>query len=321
MPSLLTHNFFALDLLDTIGDGSCLKSYPSCFRLGAQGPDPLFFSSLIPFTKAFSIRAIKGRYGSKLHKLDGTKLFKELFKRYDEIEDISSKDIFMSFILGQLTHFVLDSTCHPYVYYFTGFDKNSKLSGKLHYSHAHFEARIDSSLAIYKGKKELTYHPEDVLKINDDLLTVIDENFNIVIERVLGVKVPKNYYRSGVKNMIKVYKFVNQGKGGFGKHLGKNVFGQLYIPREQDRTCLNDMHLEWKVPYSGVTCKDSFIELYRKGINKFVSCYNLCLKQGLNYQTISGLFNGLNYSGYPTNQVMKYQDLEGQLLDFKLKRK
>lgn len=320
MPSLLTHNFFALDILDSIGEGSCIKNYPSCFSLGAQGPDPLFFSCLL-FNKSFSIKAIKGRYGSKLHKLDGTQLFKEMFNQYNKIEDSQHKEVFLAFIMGQLTHYVLDSTCHPYVYYFTGFDKNSKLSGKLHYSHAHFEARIDSSLANFKNKKELTYKPSKVLQINDDLLKIINDNFNAVIEKVLDVKVNKNYYSSGVKNMIKIYNFVNCGKGGFGKFLGKNVLGQLYIPRSQDKTCLNEQHFEWKIPYSGVTCKDSFLELYKKAFTKYISCFNLTIKNGINYQSISGIFNGLNYSGYPINQVMKYQDLQGILLDFKLKRK
>ena len=78
MPSLLTHNFFAEDFLSNLNDGSCLVSYSNAFKLGTQGPDPLFFSNYLPSN--FSLKMLKEKYGSKLHRLDGKLLFKEAFK-------------------------------------------------------------------------------------------------------------------------------------------------------------------------------------------------------------------------------------------------
>jgi len=320
MPSLITHNYFALDFLASNNDGSGVFSYPSSFRLGSQGPDPLFFAGLIPF-RGFSIKVMKSKLGSKLHRMDGNLLFKELFKQLNNIDDLTSKDIFFSFIMGQFAHYCLDSICHPYIYYFSGFNKQGNLKGPYHYSHSHFESRIDSAFATNRKELQYVYHPENILKIPEDELIVINDNFNVVLERIFNVKLKKNYYLNAVKNMIFAYRFTNKGKKGFGRIFHKTVLHQLVIPRNEDDKSLNPNHIEWQVPYSGVVCKESFYELYYRGLDKFKKHYENIDIEKPTYEDIKGAFNGLNYSGVPLNQVIKYQDLDGKLLDFKLKRK
>ena len=313
MPSLLTHYFFANDCLKEARN-QVIERYPSVFALGSQGPDPMFFSSLIPFM-AFSIKAIKGRYGSKLHRLDGKELFFESLKTIEDIEDLLSKEVFMSFIFGQLAHYTLDSICHPYVYYFTGFDKNSKLSGKLHYAHSHFEGRIDSAMASNFNRKDLISKPSDVLKIKEEYLDIINSYFNATLERIFKTSLPKNYYKSGVKNMIRVYNFVNDNEF-FGSHLGKNTLGQLFIPRHDDGKVLNEDHHLWKNPYSGVVSKESFLQLYTKALKRF--SIGESMLSTLDFNKVKNYFTGINYSGVLVGQKMKYYDENGVLLDHKV---
>lgn len=319
MPSLLTHNYFARDFLASINNGLGLLDFPSSFRLGNQGPDPLFFSGMMPF-KDLSIKTIKGEYGSKLHRLNGYKLFEELFKQLDNIEDNKSKRVFFSFIIGQLGHYFLDSTCHPYIYYFSGFNSEGSLKGIFHYSHAHFEGRIDSALANIRNEKEICTHPQDILKIDDEQLEIINANFNTVIEKVFSTKIKQKYYYNGVKNMISIYTFVNKNEF-IGSHLGKNPLGQLFIPRNEDEKVLNPLHYKWQNPVSGKEYKSSFLELFLKAMNNYKATLTKLDFSNPKFDSIKDCFSNINYSGVVIGKKMTYQDFENKLVDFNLQRK
>jgi hypothetical protein len=313
MPSLLTHSFFAEDFLERhSGDRSFLTADPEAFKIGSQGPDPLFYFSTT-FKRGIHFKEMKEKLGSQIHHTYHLEIVRLGCQQLDKLLIPEEVSVFTSFLFGQTAHYLLDSTAHPYVYYWSGFDKTGHLSGKYNYEHAHFEARIDSALAFARSKTELIKEPQDVLALDEDKQRIISENFDCVLDSFAGHHIRENYYNDSLENMRDIYRFVNS-RGKFGKALlGHSVLGQLYLPRQQDRTVLNDTHLTWLEPSTGKERKEGFDELYRKALSELERIYAVVSVKGLSYEAIIPYLKGLNYNGIIEGGVNKIFDQKGGL--------
>ncbi len=312
MPSLLTHYFYTCDLLKyNEAKLAWLKDYEEAFKIGGQGPDPMFFSGLVPFSD-FHLLVAKKRFGSKIHKTDGISFIKLLFQKGNLIEN-ENKKLYLSFALGQLSHYFLDHTCHPYVYYFSGFDEKGKLTGKYHYCHANFEAKIDASLAYFFNKKDLIEEPQKVLSIPKEELSFISDCTDEVLEEFFSPEKFNHYYENGVNSMVKIYRFVHKNDGKMGKLMRKNLLGQLLIPRENDRIVLNDDHLTWLHPTKGYETKESFVELYNKALDRFAQVLDVIISNNFDPACLDRFNTRENYSGNKLDYRMVNKDTK-QLL-------
>lgn len=102
MPAFYAHQRFGYDILGQLPEAlqTQLEKEKDLFTIGLQGPDPFFYFR--PLTK----NPVK-RLGSKLHNLSGRQFFGKLLP-YNEPEK--------AYLTGVLCHFMLDSTCHGYVW-------------------------------------------------------------------------------------------------------------------------------------------------------------------------------------------------------------
>ncbi|MCI2069505.1 MAG: zinc dependent phospholipase C family protein [Bacilli bacterium] len=314
MPSLLTHAFFADDFLEQHqSENNFLTSYPDAFRLGSEGPDPLFFYGL-NLKRGLRLKASKEKIGSQLHHTDGTKFFSLLFEQENKLLLPDQIGVFTAFILGQFAHYLLDSTCHPYVYYWSGFDSSGHLSGKYHYAHAHFEAEIDTALAFKKAKTEMIKKPWEVLDIEEEDLSCISENFTSVLEQFVSHPLRKHYYQDAVRDMKEIYIFVNTSSSFRKKLLGKSSLGQIYIPREPSSLVLNDSHLVWEEPSSGLKRNEGFNELYQRALNKLEGAYEAMVRAEPSYEALKMYFKGLNYNGLSEGQINIHSDPDKRMI-------
>ncbi len=318
MPSTLTHYFFASDFLKSITDKKdFLINNEDCFLLGTQGPDPLFFFGLLPFNGLHLFEANK-KYGGQLHKSDGKRLFRLMINETKDISNLEEKNMFLAFTYGQFAHYILDSTVHPYVYYFSGFDDGGHLSGKYHYLHPHFEARIDSSLVCLRNEsEELINKPYQVIAIDDKKLDVISKHFDNVLRTYFEKKIADNIYKSAILNMRACLRFTNGISAFKTKLLGKGRVGALHIPFKTNHNVLNENHLAWQDPYTGKSSVMSFNELYDLAIRKLKGNY-CSLSNELLFKDIDLLLDGLTYSGIPLGETLKYKDVKGVLLSEKV---
>lgn len=307
MPSLIAHAYFAEDLSSSYNAlTDVIAKEPLAFRLGSQGPDPLFYGGIHPKRPLHLLMASR-KYGNRLHKMDGTALFSALCEEMKTIEMPGYHDIFLSFVLGQYAHYLLDSTAHPYIFYWSGFDENGLLTGEYHYAHAHFEARIDASLALRRGQEEKLGHPEQVLELDDEKLKIISEHFTSALEKVFKTHFPKNYYRDAVMNMRSVYHMVNK------KKKPGNFLKMLYLPRTKQDVVLNQEHHVWMQPVTGERLEDSFLDLYRKAQETFKEAYALLEEGSTLEEALKSRLNGLNYEGCVPGYKKIYKDKEGLL--------
>ena len=106
MPGHYTHYRFASEQLAHMDGeaGKAVDRFRRLYNMGAQGPDPLFYYN--PFLKNQ-----KYALGDQIHRSPG----REFFERAGRIYRAKPTEGAYAYLLGCLTHFCLDSVCHPFV--------------------------------------------------------------------------------------------------------------------------------------------------------------------------------------------------------------
>ena len=151
MPSTVTHAYFSLDVYDKLDNKTkrILKNNTSDLKVYAQGPDPLYFYNLmIPIVG----RNIRKTFPRKLH---DTKTKDFLITLVNEIKEqkLEKNSYVMSMLYGYITHYVLDSTIHPYIIYKTGiYDKNIEKTRKYRSVHLDMELYLDGYMIFQREK-------------------------------------------------------------------------------------------------------------------------------------------------------------------------
>lgn len=285
MPSIYTHNYFAKDTyiklekekIHQIKD----KKY---YEIFAQSFDNLFYYNVISLKKGKEYRNL-GHY-AHMHK--SWLYFKNMIeyikksKLYDDAN--------LGYLYGSLTHYVLDSTCHPFIHYISGrLDKNNvKETRKYIGNHAKNEIMIDS---LYYYKDHNDKYPKyklykDIIPITifpDKLIRTIDYTFkNTFNVDNLGVIYNKSYNQSHY-----IYKHLMYDRIGFKTFLYKVV--DIIIPFKlfkaktyshhvttKDYSVLNLVRNTWLHPVTGEKHTESFEDLYNIAQKKVITCIKKC---------------------------------------------
>lgn len=133
MPASYTHYSFGEEVYKRLPENliEVIDKCKDAYYIGLNGPDILFYYK--PLTK----NPIKA-YGHEIHEEIAESFFQGaknyIFKNKD--------DICLSYILGFLCHFALDSTCHPYI------GEAQKASG---FSHGFIEAELEGAMMERNG--------------------------------------------------------------------------------------------------------------------------------------------------------------------------
>ena len=278
MPSVITHNYFMKDVYDKLENEIKNKIILEDAKTFSQGPDIFYFYNLGIGKKSKKYKKI----GNYIHKHNTNNFFKNVII-YIKNNKLEKNKQCLSYLYGSISHFVLDSTMHPYIFYKTGvFNKNDKSTHKYSGLHQEMEYYLDAYMIFQNEKKEAKEFKiyKNVLnnnKLNDDTLKLIKntiydtykyENLDKIYEKC--IKDMKNFYKYikcdqyGIKNKIfsLIYKITPRkfrNKRKFTYHLTHN-----YKPHY-----LNLDKNEWNNPVDGNEIYNlSFIELYIIAIEK-----------------------------------------------------
>lgn len=144
MPTTYAHYRFGDKAIETFPSKyqEIIKSYRDEFNYGVHGPDIFFYYDCMHHNEV-------NKYGTWLHEhVEFRKVvehFRELYRKHD------NKDAAMSYLLGFLCHFALDSYCHGYI------DHKAETVGP---SHGRIESQLDRYFLIKDGfdplKKSVT---------------------------------------------------------------------------------------------------------------------------------------------------------------------
>jgi hypothetical protein len=133
MPNIWTHFLFGRELASKIGlqEVSAVPELLRIYQFGCQGPDFLFYHRFLPWQTGIGMPKLGGAMHSG-------KCGPFLLDLLDHVKGKPLHSAETIYVLGFLTHHILDRNAHPYVFYLSGFKK---------WNHQRFEIIIDTLVA------------------------------------------------------------------------------------------------------------------------------------------------------------------------------
>lgn len=280
MAGTITHAYFALDLYDrlSIRSKELLIDEKESLKLFAQNTDILFFYNITNFKKGKKIR----EFGYRSQKIKTYDFFSTLIN-YIKYNNHQYNPQVMSYLYGMLSHYVLDSTIHPFIIYKTGnFNKKDKSTYKYNHLHAEIESYFDNYLlTIREGINPHKFKCHEfcfnIDNFNKELIEVMDFTY----KEVYGIKNFHNYYLTASKQMKFFYKVFRYDPLGIKKKFYyiidfispkqylRKVPLSYHINKKGKKEFLNLEHKQWYNPTDKRTkSNESILELYTKALSK-----------------------------------------------------
>lgn len=165
MPGFTTHYVFGIRAFFQCEEGilkEAIKENRDLYRLGLQGPDMFFCHPRA------SIGVQERNIGSNMHELLVNEYFRQCFYYMEQLPK-AKISLAASYIAGFLTHYVLDSMLHPYIYSRVGYVPNRKKGSKqISGAHANLETMIDWwILKYYKGEEAKRFRKSFTLFLSE----------------------------------------------------------------------------------------------------------------------------------------------------------
>ena len=140
MPNIWTHFIYGQELMRKLGHDAMLQDSQlrRVFNLGCQGPDFLFYYHFLPWKRDKKMVPL----GSAMHQQHCGPFLIDL------IGQVRGRGLYnpaVVYVLGFLSHHLLDRQMHPYVFYQSGFKK---------WNHQRFEIILDTRIAKKKLRVE-----------------------------------------------------------------------------------------------------------------------------------------------------------------------
>lgn len=211
MPSTITHTYISLDTLNKVKvkPKQIIKENIEDYKTFAQGMDILYF---------YHILSLKGNKVIDLgHKFHNYKT-NEIFKYIIEYNKKTKSKIVFTFLSGLITHYVADSTIHPYVNFYA-YDKDRLKSKDKHFE---IETFIDNYMVNKKNnyyKNYKNYKLQFNNKKNKEIIQLIN---NIFKEFFNYENMGKKYFQ-GKREMKFVFKHLRYDKYGIKRRIYKLI--------------------------------------------------------------------------------------------------
>lgn len=333
MPDILTHLLCAEESKKNLhGDlKKILKNHSKIYNLGAQGPDLFFYYKVYPWQNANET----DRYASLIHANRTTDFFMNAansIKRsihHDPMGFFTTKNYtdihrHFSYLAGFLTHYAVDTICHPYIFYFSGV--------KGHYNHKYLECIIDTLMMdIYDAKDSKLHKTGSAIKLKTKDRVIVSDFLSKTIYETFKERLDKEIIEHAIKDMSmvmrvmydptkikrKAFNSIDRLSGAKGK-----ILTATYpAPYDSHTDYLNLHHRTWFHPSDdSLIYSKSFLECFKEAIDyshELISSLSLYLVGQLNYQSLADLIGdklydtGLHFS---RGQEMYYDE---PILDYR----
>ena len=175
MPTTYAHDLFGKMVYHRLDPEiqEKIKKYQTTYQIGLHGPDILFY--VRPFHK--------NRFNQMAHRLHREEAT-GFFERGRELYQKTGNEEILVYLLGFICHFMLDSTCHPYI---------SEYMKKTGARHDEIETEFDRALMVRTGKDPFHYQPGSVIRIEKNSVDAISEvmegmSHKDIVRALMGTK-------------------------------------------------------------------------------------------------------------------------------------
>ncbi|HLS10091.1 zinc dependent phospholipase C family protein [Lentibacillus sp.] len=249
MPNIWTHILFCENVLDSIENPNLFLHNDAYMKLGAQGPDPLFYYNFWPWIKNEPVNDI----GLKLHREKCGEFLMDIIDRGKDMDDRTQ-----AYIFGFVTHHILDRNAHPYIHYRAGYEGNN---------HQKLEVLIDT-LMMEKYYHLKTWKAHVYTEI--DVGTKLDARIINLLHAAITAHYPEisprsnDYLQKAYRDMKLALKLLADPYGWKNVLLKPLISPYSHQPIKQDADYLNLEHTTWYHPATNEPCTKSFIDLYNQ---------------------------------------------------------
>ena len=153
MPTTYTHDLFGKKVYRQLPREirKVIRENGNLFRIGLHGPDILFYD-------LFNQKVCG--LGTEMHKIPAA----SFFLRGMSIVRRTGDERFLAYLLGFACHYLLDSSCHPFV---------DETAEKKILSHTLLEKEFDRTLMVETNRNPHHYYPSDCIVPRMDYAKVI----------------------------------------------------------------------------------------------------------------------------------------------------
>ena len=246
MPSTVTHSYFIMDIYDKLplDKKIFLKDQKNNMKAFAQSTDSLNFYISCNLKKSKKIRKFASFFHT--HKTGEFIITLTNYIKYNYYKD--NPEV-MAFLYSMISHYILDSELHPFIYYKTGnFNRKDKTTYKYNSKHHFMETYIDKYLISIR---EETFNTTNFAK-----------EYNLSLKRMkLAFKILR-YDPHGFKS--KLYNAIDLISP---KKTPKISFLSYYY-KCKNNNYLNTDHKKWTYPVNkSKKYTLSFTDLYIKALS------------------------------------------------------
>ncbi|RKQ31256.1 zinc dependent phospholipase C family protein [Oceanobacillus halophilus] len=249
MPNIWTHILFSEDVVDAVNQPFLTSHNESYLKLGAQGPDPFFYYNFWPWIKEEPVHQV----GMDLHTKHCGEFIMDLIREAKE----KSKCV-QAFVVGFLTHHILDRNTHPFVHYFAGYEGSN---------HQRLEIIIDTLMMDkyhrIKTWKSQVYKEVDIgSKLDEDIIKLLHTTIKKYYPN--QTRASTKYIQKAYRDMILALKLLSDPHGWKNKILRTFVSPYSHQPIKNNKDYLNLNHETWYHSATQEPLNESFIDLYEK---------------------------------------------------------
>lgn len=250
MPTTYAHWRFGQDCIQTLPEElqNIISKHIDYFNIGVHGPDIFFYDLKHDEVSEF---------GNKMHDIAANGFFastSEVYKAHEEKEEM------LSYILGFISHFVLDSMVHGYV------ERKKEVSGV---SHNRIEAEWDGHVIVSDNRMVNLVDRAESLKPNKKIAKIISYFFPFEENQIYyAIKQQRKFI--GLLNYTSPlrYRFFDT----LLHVLNKESFRDLLISPNEDIRCSDSNNRLDKL-------KEKAKELYPKLVSNYLNYINGNIKE------------------------------------------
>ncbi|MBO8156152.1 MAG: zinc dependent phospholipase C family protein [Bacillaceae bacterium] len=250
MPNSWTHILFSEEIMDAMDNKREYLDAYNHLKLGAQGPDPFFYHNFWPWKKDDRVNEI----GSRIHTECCGPFLMDLIEAGKE-KSTETK----AFILGFVTHHILDRHTHPYIHYRAGYEANK---------HQELEVIIDTlmmdrfrnfqtwKVPVYKEidiGRNITKEIEQLL--HHTIQTYFPENIE---------QISKNFIQESYRDMKLALKILFDPYRWKNTLLSSLISSFSHQPLKHNLDYLNEDRKTWHHPATNEPKTESFLDLYER---------------------------------------------------------